>query len=211
MILEAKEEGKSASQPKSRISIGHERPTSNSTTGPRSGTITKVGFSPLLSLPAPPSGDHMKTEKIRVETRPAQLLATVRRTATLPELKKVVPEACGLVWKTLKDEQVTGAGRLVALYWDSVMNLEVGVEVDQPYTGQGEVRASSTPAGTVVVLDHLGPYEGLAEAHQLLRDFCKENGHEIAGPAWETYGHWVKEWQDDPSQIWTEIAYLLKT
>src|SRR5436189_4903157 len=87
--------------------------------------------------------------------------AVVRRRATLPELPKVVPEACGLVWQVLRSQQVKGAGRHVAFYLDDQINLEVGVEVEAPFSGHGEVIGSTLPAGTVATAVHFGPYNQL--------------------------------------------------
>ena len=32
----------------------------------------------------------------------------------------------------------------------------------------------------------------------------------LAGPNWEIYGHWVDEWNRDPSKIRTDVFYLIK-
>ena len=32
-----------------------------------------------------------------------------------------------------------------------------------------------------------------------------------AGPNWEVYGHWLAAWNDDPSQIRTDVFYLLRS
>src|SRR3954464_14350352 len=85
-------------------------------------------------------------------------LAVVRRLASARELPRVVPEACGLVWNVLRSHQIKGAGRHVAVYLDGDINLEVGVEMDGPFSGAGEVVASALPAGTVATAVHFGPY-----------------------------------------------------
>ena len=147
---------------------------------------------------------------VRVETvaenRP---LAIVRRRASLGELPKVVPEACGVVWKVVRARGIAGAGRHVAVYLDDEINLEVGVEVEGPVAGDGEVVGSELPAGTVATTTHFGPYGRLGEAHQAVRDWCGKNGYALAGVNWEVYGHWVAEWERDPSGIRTEVFYLL--
>jgi effector-binding domain-containing protein len=138
-------------------------------------------------------------------------IAVVVRRADMRELPKVVPDACGLVWRVLRAEGVKGAGRHVALYLDDVINLEVGVELDASYTGLGgEVIASSLPSGTVATAVHFGPYQRLSEAHHAIRDWCAKHGHALAGPNWEIYGHWEDAWNNDPSKIRTDVYYLLK-
>jgi hypothetical protein len=56
---------------------------------------------------------------------------------------------------------------------------------------------------------HFGLYNRLHEAHQAIRDWCATHGHSPAGPNWEIYGHWVDAWNSDPSQIRTDVFYLL--
>lgn len=148
---------------------------------------------------------------IRLEDHGSRPLAVVRRRASLPELGKVIPDACGLVWAAVRAQNIPGAGRHVALYWDDEFNLEVGVELDAPCAGHGEVVGSATPAGTVATAVHFGPYNRLPEAHQAIRRWCAARGYSLAGPNWEIYGHWLDEWCTDPSQIRTDVFYLLNT
>jgi hypothetical protein len=35
------------------------------------------------------------------------------------------------------------------------------------------------------------------------------NNHSLAGPNWEIYGHWQREWDTNPSQIRTDVYYQL--
>ena len=136
-------------------------------------------------------------------------LAVVRRRASLQELAKVIPDACGTVWGVVRAQNVRGAGRHVALYWDDVFNLEVGVELTGPFAGHGEVIRSATPGGTVATAVHFGPYNRLPEAHQAIRQWCAKCGYALVGPNWEIYGHWKDEWNSDPTKICTDVFCLL--
>jgi effector-binding domain-containing protein len=147
---------------------------------------------------------------VRLETVVApRPLAVVRRRAGVRQLPQVVPDACGVVWGVVRARQIKGAGRHVALYLDDEINLEVGVELETPFEGYGEVVASALPAGRVATTVHFGPYNRLPEAHEAVRDWCANQGHSRAGPNWEIYGHWVDEWNRDPSKIRTDVFYLL--
>ena len=148
---------------------------------------------------------------VRLEQLGSRPLAVVRRRASARELARVIPDACGLVWGVVRALQLTGAGRHVALYRDDQINLEVGVELETPFAGHGEVVGSATPAGAAATVTHLGPYDRLHEAHQAVRQWCADHGYQPAGPHWEIYGHWLDEWNTDPSQIRTDVYYLLKT
>jgi effector-binding domain-containing protein len=135
-------------------------------------------------------------------------VAVVRRQASASELSRLVPECCGLVWNAVRAQQGR-AGRHVAIYWDRSIRLEVGVELDGPFTEQGEVIRSATPAGPVAWVTHLGPYSGLGVSHDAIRRWCGANNRRLAGPNWEIYGHWQSEWNANPSQIRTDVYYLL--
>jgi hypothetical protein len=138
-------------------------------------------------------------------------LAVVRRRASLPQLSKVVPEACGLVWGVVRAQHIAGPGRHVALYLDDQINLEVGVELETPFGGWGEVVGSALPSGNVATTTHFGPYHLLGAAHQAIRDWCGKQGHTLAGPNWEVYGHWLDAWNHEPAKICTDVYYLLTT
>jgi effector-binding domain-containing protein len=149
------------------------------------------------------------TYDIQLQQQAAQPLAVVRRRASRQETSKVIPEACGTVWKVVKSQQIAGAGRHIAVYLDDVINLEVGVEVPGPVADYGEVLSSATPAGSVVTTTHLGPYGELHAAHAAIQAWGQANGVALAGPCWEVYGHWLDEWNSDPSQIRTDVYYLV--
>ena len=136
-----------------------------------------------------------------------QLTAVVRTQAKQVDLPKVVPQLCGEVWSFCKTLQMPRPGRHVALYLDCVMNIEVGVEVYQVFAGNGRVVCSSLPTGTAATAAHLGPYNKLGDAHDAVRDWAAKNGHLVAGPSWEIYGHW----SDDPAKLRTDVFWLLKS
>jgi effector-binding domain-containing protein len=138
---------------------------------------------------------------------PPQLTAVVRTQAKIPELPKVIRPLCGEVWQFAKAAGLPRPGRHTALYLDCVMNIEVGVEVSQPFTGNGRVVCSALPAGTAVTTAHWGPYNKLGEAHHAVQEWAAKNGHALSGVSWEIYGHW----SDDPTQLRTDVSWLVKT
>jgi effector-binding domain-containing protein len=150
----------------------------------------------------------MATHDVQIQTVESVPLAVVRRQASQAELAGLVPACCGLVWEAVRSQRVK-AGRHVALYRDASIRLEVGVELHGPFTDDGEVVASATPAGTVATTTHVGPYGGLGAAHDAIARWCEANGRRLAGPSWEIYGHWRREWDTDPAAIRTDVYYLL--
>jgi effector-binding domain-containing protein len=147
---------------------------------------------------------------VRIEQFSGGPLMVVRRRGTKQELAKIIPQACGTVWNVVRARQINGAGRHVAVYLDDVFSLEIGVELESPFDGEGEVIGSSLPPGPVATTTHFGPYQRLGEAHEALHKWCKANRREPIRPCWEIYGHWLDEWNKDPSKIRTDVYYLLK-
>jgi len=115
-----------------------------------------------------------------------------------------------LVWNALKAAGVKGAGRHVSVYFDDVVNLEVGVEMEGSFAGVGEVVRSALPVGLGAWTVHFGPYQKLGEAHAAVKGWCATNGYELSGVRWEIYGHWVEEWNEDASKIRTDVFWLVK-
>lgn len=150
----------------------------------------------------------MKYE-VRLEASTGSPIATVHRQATRPQLGAVIQAACGVVWNALRTLQTTGVGRHVAVYWDDVLNVDVGVEVAAPFAGEGEVVGGALPQGVTAAATHFGPYDQLGGAHQAIQAWCAANDRRLAGPSWELYGHWQEEWNRDPSLIRTDVYYLL--
>jgi len=83
--------------------------------------------------------------------------------------------------------------------------LEAGVQVDAPFSADGDLVCSATPAGTVATTAYFGDYSAMAPAHGAIHAWAKENGRKLAGPSWEVYGHW----NDRPEHRRTDIFYLL--
>jgi len=138
-------------------------------------------------------------------------VAVVRRRASVAQLSTLVPECCGLVWRAVQAQKDTGAkgGRHVAIYWNGDIRLEVGVELQGPFEETGEVFRSATPGGPAAFVRHLGPYHTLGAAHESVRTWCEANGHRLAGPSWEIYGHWRPEWDTNPRLIRTDVFYQI--
>ena len=143
--------------------------------------------------------------EIRLTRVAPQLTAVVRSIAPRQALSTAVPAACGEVWNYMRAAQLPKPGRNVALYLDGRITFEAGAEVTAPFPASDRVICSQTPGGMVATATHLGPYTQLAIVHSAIRAWCATQGKALAGPNWEVYGHWT----DDPSQLRTDVFYLL--
>jgi effector-binding domain-containing protein len=103
--------------------------------------------------------------------------------------------------------QQAGAGRNVAIYWNDEIRIDIGVELKGDIVEKDDLIRSATPGGVAAVVTHFGPYGGLGAAHDAIHVWCRANGHRLAGPRWEIYGHWQEEWNSNPSAIRTDVYY----
>src|SRR5439155_17832968 len=58
------------------------------------------------------------------------------------------------------------------LYKDDLPNVEVGIEVTEPFATIGRVVSSTLPPGRVATTTHRGRYEDLGAAHLAVIDWC---------------------------------------
>ena len=144
----------------------------------------------------------------KVESR---RLAAVRRQLTIAEIATAWRPALDQVWAFLREQPgLRTDGHNVFLYHhgtgpDAPMQVDFGVEVTRTFDPVGEVLPTETPAGTVAVAVHVGPYDRLVQTHQAIHDWCRSSGRHIAGQSWEIYGDWLP----DESKLETTVAYLL--
>jgi hypothetical protein len=134
--------------------------------------------------------------------------AVVSHRVRKEEFSRVVPESCGLVWNALRAQGLRG-GHNMALYREAGAVVEAGVELLTPFTPSGPIVLSELPAGRAAVTQHYGPYTELGAAHEAVQRWCKSNGHAFGSVCWEVYGHWQEAWNQDPSQIRTDVFYEL--
>lgn len=81
-----------------------------------------------------------------------------------------------------------------------------GIPVAEAIPGDGEIVATELPAGAAAVTWHIGPYEGLMDAHQAMEAWLGESGHRSNGPCWEVY--WTNPSEEpDPEKWQTELVW----
>ena len=110
------------------------------------------------------------------------------------------------VWAAVRSTDQIAPGRNVMLYKDDLPNVEVGVEVAEPFTDMGRVVSSTLPAGRAAMTLHHGSYADLGAAHHAVIDWCDRHGLERVGPRWEIYGHWIEGSADQD----VEVYYLVR-
>lgn len=150
----------------------------------------------------------MALSDVNVEVVEARLLAVVRFSAKPNELSSKIREALNRseVYKAIPKGK---AGLNMFLYRcaadSDTLDVELGVQLDEPFEETAVVKQSSTPAGRVAHILLTGPYSGIGEANAAILAWCQSHSERPAGVSWEVYGHW----NDDETKLRTDIFYLL--
>jgi effector-binding domain-containing protein len=131
------------------------------------------------------------TVEVTVQTIEPTPTAVVAAAATWTEFPKMWGPMLDKVWSFLRGEAPEGLykhGHNIMLYKDDVPNVEVGVEVNDPFATAGDVVASTLPGGLVATATHTGPIAQIGDTHHAVSEWSKANGYRLAGPHWEIYG-----------------------
>lgn len=142
-----------------------------------------------------------------VTTTPSQT-AVVAETTTWEAFPRLWGELLAEVWTFVRASNLS-AGRNVMLYKDDAPSVEVGVEVQSSFAGNGRVLPSALPVGRAALAVARGAPSAasLARVHAEIREWCAGHGHRLSGVRWEVYGHWLED--QDPALFETEVYWLL--
>ena len=97
------------------------------------------------------------SHEVRIEKLQGKPLAVGRRRARPQDVSRTVIGVCGAVWNVVRANNISGAGRNVALDLgrsNGYVNMEVGVEMEAPFAGHDELTAQreAVPVGESLTL-----------------------------------------------------------
>ena len=161
-------------------------------------------------------------EEPKLQQRREQPYVAIGTKATLQEMPSVMPQLLPKVFAWLAERGAKPAGppfmRYLVIDMERELEVEVGVPVARPLTGDDRVRAGTLPAGRYATLVHTG--QDLVTANAALQRWAREKGIGFQtsmtpkGSAWKSR---VEFYLTDPAKEpdrdrWqTEIAYLVAT
>lgn len=141
--------------------------------------------------------------EIRIKEVPDQLVASVRRRASMASVGKEVPEA----FRELSEAVAPvgfGTGMPGVTYlgevspqteWDMEIFMPVATRFEPPEGMEVRILSGATCASTI----HRGPYDEIGPAYDALTSWVGERGHQVAGPPWELY-------LNDPNEVGQDAA-----
>jgi effector-binding domain-containing protein len=146
--------------------------------------------------------------EVHLETvQPRMLVAAQGRCTTMADIPAKIHELLDQVWPYVKQHRIQTTGINVVLYRPKPdgLEMEAGVWVAEPFSESAQIIQTATPGGLTATTTHIGPYNGIPAGHDAITKWCADNHRELAGPAWEVYGHW----SDDAAKLRTDIFHLL--
>lgn len=129
---------------------------------------------------------------VSVQTAPARGMAAVHARLAAARVPATFGTYLDQVYAAARAGAVTVDGQNIFLYRDGdngELEVDFGVGVAAPFPATGAVRYTELPTGRVATATHLGDYGQLGRTHSAVIDWCRANGHALAGPRWEVYGH----------------------
>jgi RNA polymerase sigma-70 factor (ECF subfamily) len=163
----------------------------------------------------------MATEP-KIESRREQPYLGIRSSVPMEGIAGFIDESYPELFAYLRTLGVEAAGppflRYHVIDMDRLLDIETGVPVATSMPGAGRIAAGLVPSGRYVTLVHLGPYEGLIDANEVLQRWAAEQGLAFAmseTPDGDRFESRLEVYLTDPQAEpdvgkWaTEVAYLL--
>jgi len=168
----------------------------------------------LYHLPMTSSRRRSSMPTLSIERRniTAQHILFVRLRVARHELSSAIGEGLGKAFPYTQRAGLAIAGRPFTRYLSTgpgLYNIEVGIPVATPASGEGDVVAGSLYGGPVAVAMHGGQYDQLTETYAALERWIESNGFRIGGAPWESY---LTDPADlpDPAEWRTEVYWPLE-
>jgi effector-binding domain-containing protein len=144
--------------------------------------------------------------EVKIGPRPvAGVRAQVPRGRVAQEFRRHLDQ----VYAAARTGAVQLDGQNVFIYraaTEDQLTVDFCVGIKAPFTAVGAVVPLETPHGVAAMTTHHGDYSRMGDANAAIVAWCRANDRLRAGPSWEVYGHW----HEDPSQLRTEVYYLLR-
>lgn len=145
-----------------------------------------------------------------LKQQPAQPALTVRLHAAVQDLPQLFGQTYGAIMQYLGELGEQPTGMPFAAYYSMDMqdlDIEIGFPVAHKIADKGEIHASEFPGGKLASVMHVGPYDQVGPAYDILTKWVKDHGYEATGVAYELY---YSEPTVPPEETRTEIVFPLK-
>lgn len=152
------------------------------------------------------------SQEFRVVDLEAQPILTLSASVSTSEISSVLGGLYAEIRAVIRKKGTYSVGMPFSIYHfiqEDQVEIEAGMFVASPVSGEGHVKAGELPGGLAVTTAHYGPYENLPETYEALSEWMETRGYEPAGPFWEVYSIDPGK-EPDPSKWRTDIFWPIK-
>lgn len=160
----------------------------------------------------------------KLEERPPAPYVAIAASVDMNGLGPAIGALTGEMFDWLREHAVAPAGppfvRYLTVDMPKRLDIEVGVPVSDPQSGDGRVTADILPGGNYATLLHIGPYPELLPATAHLLTWAADNGvkwakhQEPDGERWQARLEFYftdPQEEPDPQRFETELAFLTES
>ncbi len=143
-------------------------------------------------------------ELIEQQARPTLV---VRLRTAVERFPEVLGPAWGSVMACAGKVGATPTDAPFVAYYNMDMqdlDIEVGFTFAQPLEGEGDVRQGEIPTCKAVQCMHMGPYDEVGSAYEVMAMWIAEHGLQHAGPSFEFYLNDPQE--TPPAELLTRVV-----
>lgn len=131
------------------------------------------------------------SKDVEVQQLDPQPILSVRSTIQVADLSQTMGDCIPALLSYLQQSGAQATGPLFVRYHtfgETETDIEIGVPVVGPATGEGRIAASELPGGPAIATWHLGPHDDkFREAYARIGAWPAEHDREAGGPPWEVY------------------------
>jgi effector-binding domain-containing protein len=134
---------------------------------------------------AEPSSPQMEIRRLEPE-----LYACVAATTTPREVGSILHRIVPQVQEYLARNGLQPIGQPLARYYRyerEVVEMDAGIRIATPASGDGTVTVKELPGGDVAVAVHIGPYRTLRSTYDALAAWLEQEGRTPREAPWELY------------------------
>lgn len=158
--------------------------------------------------------EQAKAYEVTIKGVEAVRVASVKHNTpvTMPEIPQVMEELFGMVMPYIFQHGAQVSGASIAIYDgdDKTMTIEVAIPIAGDLPESDAVKVYTLPAlDSAACITHVGSYDGLSGAHDMLYGWTMQNGYTITAGVREVY---LKDMQtsENAAEWITELQYPVK-
>jgi len=143
------------------------------------------------------------------QDRQPQPVLVIRKRVKRSEVAAQLAQLFGRIFEHTQRNGIPLAGQpftRIQEWGPGMLLIDAGLQVATPAKGDGDIKSDTLPGGPAASTVHMGPYEGLADAHAAIQVWIADNGLTPGSAPWEIYVSDPAEYPD-PKDWKTDVVW----